>query len=162
SSGPQDVSLHWLPTTTAGGRGTSGAGCGPAGRTPGVSFFTLGTPATTMPRSSNLGWQRLQIQIPPECIMGQQHPAIRAPFTWAVALSLLVTIPKTGCQAAADDAAVAEVQVRVPANATVWFDGEPTEQTGPYRRFWTPPLEPGKVYTYQVKARWMLDGAPYE
>ena len=96
--------------------------------------------------------------------MCQQHLAIRAPFTWALTLSLLVTIPKAGCQAAAASTTEAVVLVLVPAeDATVWFDGKPTVQTGTYRRpFWTPPLKPGRVYSYQVKARWMLDGAPFE
>jgi uncharacterized protein (TIGR03000 family) len=94
--------------------------------------------------------------------MCRKPPAIRAPFTWALALFLLVTIPTADCRATTEAAAEAEVRVLVPADAAVWFDGEPTEQTGTYRYFWTPPLEPGKVYTYQVEARWMLDGAPFE
>lgn len=93
--------------------------------------------------------------------MDRQHRAIRTFVPWALALSLFVTIPKTSCAAAADSAE-AQVEVRVPTDATVWFDGELTTLTGPVRCFWTPPLPLGKVYTYQVKARWMLDGAPFE
>ncbi len=83
--------------------------------------------------------------------MGRQHRAIRTFFPWAFALFLLVTIPKEGCPAAADTAE-AQVEVRVPAKATVWFNGELTTLTGPIRCFFTPPLQLGKVYTYQVKA----------
>jgi len=50
----------------------------------------------------------------------------------------------------------ARLRVRVPADATVWIDGDPTQQTGPERDFLTPPLEPG-TYTYTLKGRWMQD-----
>jgi uncharacterized protein (TIGR03000 family) len=48
--------------------------------------------------------------------------------------------------------------VVVPADATVWIDGAPTTQTGTDREFQTPPLEPGRVFTYQVRARWTQNG----
>ena len=35
-----------------------------------------------------------------------------------------------------------------------------TGQTGPDRSFSSPPLTPGKAYTYEVKARWMNSGEP--
>jgi uncharacterized protein (TIGR03000 family) len=46
------------------------------------------------------------------------------------------------------------IEVRVPQNAEVLFDGEPTQQRGTDRLFTSPPLEPGKRYHYDVKARW--------
>jgi uncharacterized protein (TIGR03000 family) len=57
---------------------------------------------------------------------------------------------------------VAEVQVRVPADAQVWFDDTLTTKTGPMREFETPALTPGTTYEYKVKARWMKDGKPVE
>ena len=48
----------------------------------------------------------------------------------------------------------ATVEVVVPANAQVWFDGEPTKQGGERRLFSSPPLDPEKVYHYEVRARW--------
>jgi uncharacterized protein (TIGR03000 family) len=48
----------------------------------------------------------------------------------------------------------ATVDVRVPANAEVWFDDEPTRQRGEFRRFVAPPMTPGKEFHYDVRARW--------
>lgn len=49
------------------------------------------------------------------------------------------------------------VNVRVPADATVWFDDAKTRQTGEFRQFMSPPLEAGN-YQYQVRAHWTQDG----
>jgi uncharacterized protein (TIGR03000 family) len=57
---------------------------------------------------------------------------------------------------------VAHVHVRVPADATVWFEGDQMTQTGTERDFVSPPLTPGQNYSYDVKARWMRDGQPVE
>jgi uncharacterized protein (TIGR03000 family) len=65
-----------------------------------------------------------------------------------------------GSGAAADTTAA--VQVEVPANATLWFDGVQTKQTGVLRTFHTPPLERGHSYHYDVKARWEQNGKPVE
>ena len=56
-----------------------------------------------------------------------------------------------------DDNAVL-IAVRLPADAELWFDGQKTTQTGPVRRFETPPLKPGQEYGYEIRARWMEDG----
>ena len=53
----------------------------------------------------------------------------------------------------------AHLQVIVPdAGAQVWVDGYKTSSTGPTRMFDSPPLEPGKSFSYQVKATWRQDG----
>lgn len=52
----------------------------------------------------------------------------------------------------------ASVEVRVPASALLWFQGQQTEQTGERRTFTTPPLPPGQTYTYEVQARWYEKG----
>jgi uncharacterized protein (TIGR03000 family) len=52
----------------------------------------------------------------------------------------------------------ADVEVMVPENAALWFDGVPTRQTGAQRAFVSPPLTPGRDYTYEVHARWIEDG----
>jgi len=54
------------------------------------------------------------------------------------------------------------IDVNVPAEATVWIDGNPTTQTGANREYVTPALTPGQNYSYQVKARWMDNGQPVE
>jgi uncharacterized protein (TIGR03000 family) len=61
-----------------------------------------------------------------------------------------------------EDENKAHIHVRVPANATVWFDGDRTAQTGTERDFLSPPLTPGKNYTYEIKARWMQGDQPVE
>jgi uncharacterized protein (TIGR03000 family) len=48
----------------------------------------------------------------------------------------------------------ATIQIIVPANASVWFDGSATQQTGPVRLFTTPALPEGKASSYEVKASW--------
>jgi uncharacterized protein (TIGR03000 family) len=47
------------------------------------------------------------------------------------------------------------LNVQVPADAEVWIDGAKTTQMGANRRFASPPLTPGKNYTYEVTATWM-------
>jgi uncharacterized protein (TIGR03000 family) len=47
----------------------------------------------------------------------------------------------------------ARLMLLVPANAQVWFDGQPTSQTGTERGFVSSVLTPGKVYTYSVRVR---------
>jgi len=46
------------------------------------------------------------------------------------------------------------VIVTVPADAKVWFEGRLTRSTGTVRSFESPPLQPGKGYTYKVRATW--------
>ncbi len=58
----------------------------------------------------------------------------------------------------ADDSAW--ITVRVPADAAVWFDGVQVKATGGVRKFRTPVLKQGSLYTYQVKARWGPAGHP--
>jgi uncharacterized protein (TIGR03000 family) len=50
------------------------------------------------------------------------------------------------------------IDIRVPPDADVFFDGKKTTQRGVNRHFVTPPLEEGKNYSYQVKATWNEDG----
>ena len=50
------------------------------------------------------------------------------------------------------------VSVWVPANAELRFDGVPTDERGPYRRFTTPTLIPGREYAYTVTATWTENG----
>ena len=47
-------------------------------------------------------------------------------------------------------------------DAEIWFDGTKMQQTGAVRQFVTPSLEPGKSYTYEVRARWTQNGQPME
>jgi uncharacterized protein (TIGR03000 family) len=58
--------------------------------------------------------------------------------------------------------ASAAIEVRVPADAEVFFCGNSTDKTGETRVFSSPLLQPGRSYHYDVKARWMQDGKPIE
>jgi uncharacterized protein (TIGR03000 family) len=57
-----------------------------------------------------------------------------------------------------EDMNAARIDVRVPANAEILFEGEKTTQTGSSRQFVSPPLTPGGKYTYDIQARWMENG----
>jgi len=54
------------------------------------------------------------------------------------------------------------MSIRVPPDAEVWFGDVKTNLTGAERLFVSPPLEPGKDYTYEIRARWNEDGRPVE
>jgi uncharacterized protein (TIGR03000 family) len=58
--------------------------------------------------------------------------------------------------------ATAQVTVVVPADAEVFFDGDPTTETGTERRFVTPPLTVGGKYSYTIRARWQRVGNAVE
>jgi uncharacterized protein (TIGR03000 family) len=53
---------------------------------------------------------------------------------------------------------IANIQLKVPANAEVWFQGEKMALTGPLRVFQSPPLPPGSKFVYDIRARWKEDG----
>jgi len=50
--------------------------------------------------------------------------------------------------------------IRAPENAEVWIADWKTPETGSVREFVSPPLKPGKEYTYDVRARWEENGRP--
>lgn len=56
----------------------------------------------------------------------------------------------------------AQITLQVPAGAEVWFNGDRTNQTGMVRQFSSPPLTPGKNFTYKVRVRWEKDGKAVE
>jgi uncharacterized protein (TIGR03000 family) len=52
----------------------------------------------------------------------------------------------------------ARIQVTVPANAAVSFDGHTTTQTSAQRTFHTPALEAGREYYYTLRAEANIGG----
>jgi uncharacterized protein (TIGR03000 family) len=52
----------------------------------------------------------------------------------------------------------ATIIVHVPESAALTVDGKPTSSTSATRRFYSPPLEPGKTYHYAFEARMERDG----
>src|SRR5262249_27362614 len=59
---------------------------------------------------------------------------------------------------AAQDVGQARIGARVPTNAKVFVNGEQTTQSGQFRRFVSPPLDPGQDYTYEIRATWDDNG----
>src|SRR5262249_32300789 len=58
---------------------------------------------------------------------------------------------------AIDDNAVL-IGLRVPENAEIWIDGQKTTETGTFREFMTPALQPDQKFAYDIKARWIENG----
>jgi uncharacterized protein (TIGR03000 family) len=56
----------------------------------------------------------------------------------------------------------ARIWLRVPKNAEVWVNGVKTKQTGETRYFYSPALEPGKKYSYQMRVLWKKGEKPVE
>ena len=50
------------------------------------------------------------------------------------------------------------VVAHLPEDARIWFEDQPTKQTGTLRQFVSPPLTAGKRYTYRVRVQWIEDG----
>lgn len=56
----------------------------------------------------------------------------------------------------------ATIIVNLPAEATLTFDGQPTQSRSSRRVFHSPPLEPGKTYTYELAAEINRGGRPVQ
>src|SRR5262249_20261317 len=95
-------------------------------------------------------------------------PAVTTTIAPVVPTSTIVTAatvtrePLPGASGVVARAAVpanstAQVVVRLPADATLYFEGIPMELTGPERSFVSPPLTPGRNYQYDVRAVWNDD-----
>jgi uncharacterized protein (TIGR03000 family) len=67
--------------------------------------------------------------------------------------------PAAGYQAYSppSSGAPANLTVKVPADALVWFDGVQMTSTGPVRSYVSTPLAEGQ-YSYEVRARWNENG----
>jgi uncharacterized protein (TIGR03000 family) len=81
------------------------------------------------------------------------------PLVLALSLGAAWAAPESAD--AADPAAAAEpavITVHVPAGAIVQFDGVETRHEGITRRFETPPLTPGRSYSYDVSVSWTDGG----
>lgn len=52
----------------------------------------------------------------------------------------------------------AALDVRLPAEAELWIEGQKMVQTGADRKFVSPPLPPGQRFTYELRARWKEAG----
>jgi uncharacterized protein (TIGR03000 family) len=81
-------------------------------------------------------------------------PAVfrRAAFVLLLALS---AAPAVRSQAPDTQERRAFLTIRVHDGATLKVENKTTTQKGSVRRFYSPPLEPGKVYHYTLVAEWM-------
>lgn len=67
-------------------------------------------------------------------------------------------LPDPPRRAAVTSANIAEIEVRVPRDARVWFDGVESTLAGTQRDFATAPLPQGLFTTYEIRAIWNEDG----
>jgi uncharacterized protein (TIGR03000 family) len=75
-------------------------------------------------------------------------PSVINPSSYAVP-----DVPDAGAQQPVDNAI--HLQLLVPANAEVIFNGSKTSQTGTVREYVSPAMTPGKTYTYHITVRYM-------
>ncbi len=76
----------------------------------------------------------------------------------ALALGLLALAAWSQTPAPAGQEAPIRLQLLVPADAKIFVDGNATRQTGPVRRFESPPVPLNKTFTYQIKITWTVNG----
>jgi uncharacterized protein (TIGR03000 family) len=74
--------------------------------------------------------------------------------TCPVLVLALAAAPFVCGQEPAGKAKPATLIVRIRGDATLLVDDTTTRQTGEVRRFYSPPLQPGKNYYYTLVARW--------
>jgi uncharacterized protein (TIGR03000 family) len=67
-------------------------------------------------------------------------------------------VPPPPVALAQQAAAAARLHVRLPADAGLWFGGTKVSSEGAAREFQTPVLQPGRLYEYEVQARWKENG----
>ncbi len=92
------------------------------------------------------------------------HVVLRPVVAAGLLLACCLPAGADGSESKKADTAPARVEITVvvPADAKVFFDGEPTSSTGTERLYVSPPLAVGKKYHYIVLARWQADGKPVE
>jgi uncharacterized protein (TIGR03000 family) len=90
------------------------------------------------------------------------RPSLWRPGLFVVFLTLSVS-PLVRGQTPAPAEQRALLTIRLHEDATLKVDDRPTKQKGNVRRFYSPPLEPGKSYHYTLVARWnpMYDWETY-
>jgi uncharacterized protein (TIGR03000 family) len=78
-------------------------------------------------------------------------------------LAVLAVLPVGGQEPAGQTGpAAAQVTLVVPADARVFFGNTATSQTGTERTYFTPPMQPGKMFYYDVLVRWTENGKPFQ
>ena len=85
---------------------------------------------------------------------------VQAGLAFLALLLISGTLPGQPAPASPESSAV--VAVIVPADAELLFDGIATSQKGTTRSFTTPPLKVGRIFHYNIVARWKAAGKPVE
>jgi uncharacterized protein (TIGR03000 family) len=70
---------------------------------------------------------------------------------WSLAVAVLTAAGWTTA-ATGYEPSIATTVLQVPGDAKIYFDGQPTKQTGTLRTFVTPPIRPGIDFTYELRA----------
>lgn len=52
----------------------------------------------------------------------------------------------------------AAITVKAPTHSQIWFEGTLMAAGGTVRRYFSPPLAPGRKYVYEIQARWNGNG----
>ena len=94
---------------------------------------------------------------PPAVVEPRFYTFLLSPATEALAGAPLVDpyqVAEVEKKTPAAPTGAAAIEMRVPANAEVWFDGVRSKQTGEVRTFRSPPLEAGSSYLYAIRVRW--------
>ena len=68
--------------------------------------------------------------------------------------SVVATYPSTAMPSANPQSSRMTLNIKTPANAVIWINGEKTSQTGENREFVTAGLLPGRTYTFDIRAEW--------
>jgi uncharacterized protein (TIGR03000 family) len=74
------------------------------------------------------------------------------------AVGVLSTLLFVGATPIAQAAAPASFELTVPADASVWIEGQATTQQGAERHFVSPALEVGVRYSYVIRVQWTEGG----
>jgi uncharacterized protein (TIGR03000 family) len=88
-------------------------------------------------------------------------PAYPPGYVPTSALGLVPPPPAPAAPASSSDT-TAHFRVEVPSDAVVWIEGEQMKQSGSLRQYGSTPLEAGKKYEYEIRARWTENGNSVE
>ena len=72
--------------------------------------------------------------------------------------TITITVHPQMAEVPKEKADMAVVMAYVPANAILWFNGQPTTQRGILREYESPPLKAGKKYIYHARLVWFEAG----
>jgi uncharacterized protein (TIGR03000 family) len=126
------------------------------------SFDNGGEPQT--PRSSFAGalpfgvraaafpWNQVGFEDYNETPQAPRDSSISEPKKYVLEVT---TLPQAASAARTETAVLI---AHLPDQAAFWVEGTRTRSTGRTRYFQSPPLSPGRKYTYRVRAAWMENG----